>query len=62
MPREKRNFGTSGLNHCIIRGINKSDVFFDEQDRYKFIKVLKEFKEKYKVEIGAYVLMQNHVH
>jgi len=62
LPRTKRYFGTSRLNHCIIRGINKSDIFFDEQDRYKFIKVLLEFKEKHNVKIGAYVLMQNHVH
>lgn len=62
MARTKRNFGCIGLNHCIIRGIDKRDIFFDNQDRKKFLKGLKEFKEKYKISIGTYVLMQNHVH
>ena len=62
MPRAKRNFGISGYNHCIIRGINKGDIFYDEQDRYKFINVLKEHKQKDEVKIGTYTLMQNHVH
>ena len=62
MPRNKRNFGISGYNHCIVRGINKGDIFFDEQDRYKFIDVLKEYKQKSQVKIGSYTLMQNHVH
>ena len=35
MPRTKRNFGVIGINHCIIRGINKRNIFFDDKDRYK---------------------------
>ena len=62
MARTKRNFGSIGLNHCIIRGIDKRDIFFDIQDRKKFLKGLKEYKEKYNICIGTYVLMQNHVH
>ena len=62
MPRKRRNFGTNGLNHCIVRGIDKRDIFFDDQDRRKFLKGLKEFKLKYKVKLGTYTLMQNHVH
>lgn len=62
MPRSKRYFGAIGLNHCIIRGINKRDIFFDNQDRHKFIKTLKEGKKKHNIKIGTYALMQNHTH
>lgn len=62
MPRARRKFGTKGLNHCIMRGINKKDIFFDDQDRKKYLKLLKQNKEKYKIKLGTYVLMQNHVH
>lgn len=62
MPRTRRNFGTKGLNHCIVRGIDKKDIFFDKQDRQKYLKELVKYKEKYNVKIGTYVLMQNHVH
>mgnify|MGYP004672369577 FL=1 len=49
MPRARRKFGTKGLNHCIMRGINKRDIFFDDQDRKKYLKLLKQNKEKYKI-------------
>lgn len=62
MPRAKRDFGTKEINHCILRGINKRDLFFDNQDRYKFLKCLKEFKLKYEIKVGAFCLMPNHVH
>lgn len=62
MPRTKRNFGTKEINHCIIRGINKRDLFFDNQDRYKFLKCLKEFKVKHEIMIGTFCMMTNHIH
>ena len=62
MPRTKRNFGINGLNHCIVRGIDKRDIFFDKQDRQKFLKEVIKFKENYNVKIGTFTLMQNHVH
>ena len=62
MPRTKRNFGNIGINHCIIRGINKRDIFFDNQDRYKFLKSIKEGKLQHNIKVGTYSLMPNHVH
>lgn len=62
MPRTKRILGDDGFNHCIIRGIDKGDIFFDNQDRKKFLKEVKKFKEKNDVKIGTYALMPNHVH
>ena len=62
MPRQGRIKTKTGLYHIIIRGINKQDIFYDDQDRKKFLKELVRVKEKYKIQILAYCLMPNHVH
>lgn len=62
MPRERRKIACSKVYHVIVRGINKQDIFFDNQDLRKFVKELKRIKEKYKFEIYAYAFMNNHVH
>ncbi len=62
MPRQARIKSSTGIYHCILRGVDKRDIFLDEQDRHKFMNVLKELKGKYEFEIYAYCLMNNHVH
>ena len=41
MPRNIRKFGLKRINHVVIRGINKQDIFLDNQDKEKFIKEIK---------------------
>jgi putative transposase len=48
--------------HVIQRGNNRQICFASEQDFYGYISWLKEYSEKYQVEIHAWVLMINHVH
>ena len=36
--RQKRKESLTKIYHCILRGINKQDVFFDNQDYFKFKK------------------------
>lgn len=62
MPRQARIISETGMYHVILRGINKQDIFFDNQDRYKFINELIKTKEKYEYELLTYCLMPNHVH
>lgn len=62
MARSPRIKSNTKVYHVIIRGINKQDIFLDNQDYRKFIKEVKRVKEKYKFEIFAYALMRNHVH
>ncbi len=62
MPRVARQKSYTDVYHIILRGINKQDIFFDDIDRWKFLKELKRAKEKYEFEIYAYCLMDNHVH
>jgi REP element-mobilizing transposase RayT len=46
----------------MVRGINKSAIFDDDQDRHKFLERLGENIIEAKCAIYAWVLMTNHVH
>lgn len=64
MPRISReNLKTlTKTYHIIIRGNNKQDIFLCDNDREKFLKLIKITKEKYKYKLYLFVLMANHVH
>lgn len=62
MPRMARSKSYTKVYHVILRGNDKQDIFFDEQDYKKLIKEFKNIKEKYGCELYAYCLMTNHVH
>lgn len=62
MPRKAREKSETGIYHCVIRGIDKQDIFFDNSDRRKFLKEIAKTKEKYGYELYAYCLMDNHIH
>ena len=62
MPRTSRGKSHSKVYHCMLRGINQQDIFFNEQDYLKFIKIIKKSKEKFNYQLYSYVLMPNHIH
>ena len=62
MPRKARQKSESGIYHIIMRGINRQNIFEDEEDYIKFIETINRYKEKSGYELYAYCLMGNHVH
>lgn len=62
MPRQPRLVVAGYPHHIILRGNNRSAVFYDDKDRRFFLACLKEAKEKTNSKIYAYCLMTNHVH
>lgn len=62
MPRDKRKKSNTKVYHVIDRGINKQDILLDKQDFLKYMEEIENTKEKYKYEIYAYALMNDHVH
>lgn len=62
MARKPREHSETGLYHIIMRGNNKENIFFDDNDRYYFIKKMKFFSKKENISIYCYCLMSNHVH
>ena len=57
-----RYFLEDTYHHLYNRGANKAKIFFDKNDCYYFLKKLKEYKQKYSIEVLCYCLMINHFH
>lgn len=62
MPRKPRYFLPNIPVHVIVRGNARKVVFVDDADREAYLGWLKEGAAKEKVNVHAYVLMDNHVH
>ena len=62
MPRQARKKSERGIYHIMLREINKQTIFEDDEDNFKFLEVLKDWKAVSGYEIYAYCLMGNHVH
>ncbi len=71
MPRKEREHSETGIYHVMLRGINRQDIFDEEEDYWAFIRALSSIQ--YRLEddqvtrictchIYAYCLMPNHVH
>lgn len=62
MPRQARERSEFGIYHVIMRGINKQNIFEDEEDRGKFIETLGYYKMPSGYMLYGYCLMDNHIH
>lgn len=62
MPRHPRILSTIGFEHVMLRGVNKQVIFYDNSDRRKFLKSLRNARDKGEFTLHAYCLMDNHVH
>ena len=59
MPRQARLDAPGALHHIMVRGINKSAIFDDDQDRQKFLERLGENIITAGAVVYAWVLMTN---
>lgn len=62
MPRQARLDVPGALHHIMVRGINKSVIFDDREDRAQFLTRLGYTIETAGAKVYAWVLMRNHVH
>ena len=62
MARQKRIKSETGIYHVMLRGMNKQQVFLDDEDNRKFLNVVAICKELSGFKLHAYCLMGNHVH
>ncbi|MFN3396531.1 MAG: transposase [Thermodesulfovibrionales bacterium] len=62
MPRIARVCATGYPHHITQRGNNKDKTFFDDEDKRFYLNTLKLYKDKCKIKILSYCLMENHVH
>lgn len=58
-PRKRSN---SGIYHIILRGINRQDIFYDDEDYKHFLNTIEQMKTNNQFVLHGYCLMTNHVH
>ena len=62
MPRRPRIVIPGLPYHVTQRGVRRTDVFFEDEDREYYLRQLVKFSRISKVDVIAYCLMTNHVH
>jgi len=62
MPRQARLDIPGLLQHVIVRGIERSDIFLDDDDRNRFIERLSTLLAETGTDCFAWALVPNHVH
>ena len=62
MVRHARKKSSTGIYHVMLRGIDKRDIFLDDEDRERFIERVINAKKLGNFEMYGYCLMDNHVH
>ena len=50
------------LYHITSRGNEKREIFLAEEDRKKFLSILRDYHERFGILVHAYVLLDNHYH
>ena len=62
MPRTARKTSSMNIYHVMLRGINRQNIFEDDEDRLYFMNVLASSKKTDGFKLYAFVLMSNHIH
>ena len=62
MPRKPRVHFPGAIYHSILRGNNRRNIFFSDEDRQKFYSLLEEGVSRFAYRIHAFCLMTNHIH
>jgi len=62
LSRDARVRSKSRIYHIMLRGINRQDVFEDDEDVERLLETISKYKEVSKFEIFAYCIMSNHIH
>lgn len=62
MPRKPRKKSNTGIYHVVFRGINRQQIFEDDEDYERFLFLLKQYRENSGYQLYAYCLMPNHIH
>jgi len=62
MPRYPRKKSESGIYHIMVRGINRQNIFEDEEDKLRLLTTLERYRNEQICEVYGYCLMDNHIH
>jgi len=60
--RRARERCESGIYHVVLRGINRQDIFYDDDDYQHFLETINQMKSENQFAVYGYCLMTNHIH
>jgi REP element-mobilizing transposase RayT len=62
MPREARLDGPGALHQVMVRGIERTAIVFDDEDRLEFLNWIGKAADKTGTVIYVWAMMTNHAH
>ena len=62
MPRIARIKSEDGIYHIMVRSISEVDLFKDNEDKCKYMSILRHYQKMYLFKVYAFCLMSNHGH
>lgn len=62
MARKARIKEEDAIFHIMCKSISEVNLFRDDEDKQKYLSLIKKYKEIYKVKLYGYCLMDNHSH
>ncbi len=62
MPRMSRARSASGIYHVLARGVNRQEIFYDDEDYHKYLETLIRIRNRSDYELLGFCLMGNHLH
>ena len=62
MPRSARKPSATGIFHVVQRGLDQQVIFRDDEDRRKYLSILRDCRELCGFELYAYCLLDDHIH
>ena len=62
MPRMARVKTEVAIFHIMCKSISEVDLFRDDEDKKKYLSLVKKYKELHNIKIYGYCLMDNHSH
>ena len=61
-PPRKKEFYQGGYYHIYNRGANRDLIFFNPENYVYCLRLMRKYKNKYRLSLIAYCLMPNHYH
>lgn len=62
MPRTARVKPNHSTHHIMVRSIKELDLFSDNDDKIRYLEIIKKYQLKYDFKVYVYCLMNNHGH
>lgn len=60
--RKNRKRARSGIYHTVIRGVDRQNIFYEDDDKHFFLSLVEKYGKKYSICSITHALLDNHAH